>query len=485
MQKTKTEEMTKKRVLFIRTDFLGKSEFRHPLHFTPPLMLKSAENLLRSGGGYETRLIDCSVERASVDAVVREVVSFAPDAVVISFSTYNAQKAWDLASELKKRDNMVLTIAVGHGATSRYTEYLTKESPFDIVLRGEAGKEIVRTIHKLSDFKSPAESREYLRSRGETGETFAHKDLDEFLFPEYSSDELKKYQFIYPVRLNKRVVSGYILSSCGCVHSCIFCTQTVRKSYTKEIRCQPASRVVDEICRQKEIGANFIFFLDDNFSSSREHVISVCDEIISRGVDIAWSASARVDELDSSLLKRMAEAGCTLLLLSVESGLERIIKMLNKTEHSHEWAAKAKEVFAACRESGIGTCALFMVGCPTETRDDIAHSIELAHSLNPDFIKVHSFTPYPGTVFYERNRDKIQVELLDRMHHYLPPLINFSGMDMKLLRSSQRYFYRSFLSRPRYIIGHLRRYFLFYMNNPATAVKLFSSALRMMWPNGK
>jgi radical SAM superfamily enzyme YgiQ (UPF0313 family) len=193
--------------------------------------------------------------------------------------------------------------------------------------------------------------------------------------------------------------------------------------------------------------------------------LSICQEIINRKLKIHWVASTRIDELDYVLLKMMKKAGCILLLLSVESGVERIIRKLNKTSDPAGWIKKVKFVFSAARELGIETCALFMVGNPDETEEDIGQSIDLAKRLNPAFIKVHFFTPYPGTAIYNRIKDSVSVEELDLMHHYLPPVVNLSAMDMHKLKTTQRYFYKKFFLRPEYIVQHLIKYSSFYLFN--------------------
>ena len=469
----------RKKIFLIRPGFWNLDNFFHPIQADPPLDLKYAAGLLNKSGHSDVEILDCFNDRILEKDLVIKILEKSPLAVIISIAIFNHRRAWELARSLKIIDNRIIIIAAGHDPTVRTKAYSSYQSPFDIVLERQFEEGVVDVVNKLNKSTDMEEFKKIHNKQPIPPSPNKFSNLDNFFPLEYTPKDLKRYTFIYPVRLNKKIVCGYIMSSRGCTHNCIFCTQAVRKTYAKEMQFRTASSVADEIEQLINQGANLISFLDDNFSGSRSHVLSICQEITRRELKVPWVASARIDELDCALLEVMKKAGCILLLLSVESGVERIIKKLNKTQYPNGWVKKAEFIFAAAQKIGIETCALFMVGNPEETKEEIERSIILAKKLRPAFIKVHFFTPYPGTAIYETIKDSVPEEALDLMHHYFSPVVNLSAMDMARLKMAQGHFYKKFFFRPGYIIQHLIKYSLFYLYN-INVFKILSSFIYKM-----
>jgi radical SAM superfamily enzyme YgiQ (UPF0313 family) len=468
------------KIFFIQSDFLESKEFCHPIHFVPPMTLKYAESLLKQNSNYEIKVFDCSISSISINDLVSRTLNLKPEILIVSVPTFGYKKSWAFVRTIKNNNNQILTVGIGPDISLRKEAYLLGKDPFDVVFFGEAERSIASLAGSLKKFNSLEEIKKFYIGQEARNEIDICYDLDDLPFPRFSKDELKKYPLIYPLEIKKRVSCGYIISSRGCRHNCIFCTQNIRKSYDHKIRVRGGKNIVDEIQELQNKGINFIFFMDDNITSEKGHIVSICNEILERKVDIKWSASIRIDEADLSLLRIMKRAGCSLLLLSVESGSERIIKLLNKTKLPEVWLNKSREIFRVARDIHIATCALFIIGSPSETREEIDSSIRLARELKPDFIKVHFFTPYPGSPIYQQIKEKINEESLCTMHHYLPPVINLSCLDSKTLASMQAYFYRKFILRPNYIFQHLIKFSFFYLNNLSIFKLLTISLLKIL-----
>ena len=91
-----------------------------------------------------------------------------------------------------------------------------------------------------------------------------------------------------------------------------------------------------------------------------------------------------------------------MLGIGVESGCQRIIEDMDKTRKKRPWPELCRRVFGWARELGIGTNAYYVIGNPTETRQEIEQTIRLAQDLNSDSIQVHFYTPYPGSKAWEK-----------------------------------------------------------------------------------
>lgn len=442
-----------------------------PRHFSPPFTLKYAQSLLIEDKN-QVKLLDYLVSPEPLEILLNDVLCWPASLIIIDSSTYSKQAAFQLAHLIKKNSD-ILTVAIGQGPTSDYSDYSSVASPFDIVLSGETEQEIACLVKRLNEGEDIKELKRAHYDDPCRNETNIIRDLDILPFPKYSRAELQHYKFFYPVRLNKRLTWGHILSSRGCSSSCIFCSQVARETYGVKVRLRSAANVVDEIECLMSRGVNIVSFDDDNFSNSRKHAENVSKEIVRRNLDIKWIAHARADELTFPLMDSMKKAGCILLRLGVESGSERIIEILKKKRGSESWVETNRRIFHYARRIGIATNALLMIGNPTETENEIKETLQLAKALRPDLIQLHFFVPYPGSLVYEQFKAKINKEDLSESYHYCAPKINLSSVSSDRLQGLRTSFYQKFFFRPSFLAEHFCRYVFFYIRNVSAALKLF------------
>ena len=93
----------------------------------------------------------------------------------------------------------------------------------------------------------------------------------------------------------------------------------------------------------------------------------LCRRIVAAGGGLGLS-SLRADKADRELLDLLAAGGMKSLALAPEAGSERLRRVINKdlTE------AEITDAVLAVQEAGIPNLRLyFMIGLPTETREDV------------------------------------------------------------------------------------------------------------------
>ncbi len=436
---------------------------KHPRGHRFPYILKYMEALLREAH-YNVKCVDLLISPLQTKELLDLVKEWGPELIVVSSTARDHGFTLKLARAVKEL-NSPITICVGQDATARPAEYLFPGSSIDLVLRGDAEFELLEVIRKINNGHNIA----VLQKSYSEGKSLTIADLDALPFPRVTAHELQAYHHIYPVAINRHLVWGHILSSRGCPYPCMFCTEMIRETTGEKARFRSAANVVDEIEYLARQGANIIIFDDDNFTTSSAHVKNICEEMRRRNLNIPWVAHARVDNVGQDLLLQMKAAGCVLLRFGIESGSSRIIKILEKTANCFEWLPRAKDVFQVCKNIGISTSALFMIGSPTETKKEIEESIRFARELSPDMLQVSFFTYYPDTRASKRLKDREKDFDFSVMYHFsLPqPRLNPSEVDNDTLQRLQRRFYRKVLLDPRFFFRHVVKYGLFYLHNPA------------------
>jgi radical SAM superfamily enzyme YgiQ (UPF0313 family) len=450
----------------------------HPIGFRPPYTLKYIESLLINQSVCSVKFVDQRVADLSLREIITIIEGWLPEIIVLSVSTLDVEKSLEFCRLIRasKSSKGVIIMGVGQEISSNMEKYRSSNALFDIALGGEAEQEAVSIIKRFNENASfnrnaPLNSQEKF-----TNDMIELNNLDELPFPIYDSESLKRYYFVYPLKVNRRLNWGHVLTSRGCPHNCIFCSHIMRETYGKGFRVRSAGNVVDEIKGLLKLGANIITFDDDNFTTSEEHVKAICEEIKLRGLKVQWIAHARVDEVTLPLLRTMKEAGCILLRFGIESGSEKIIKALSKTNNSCSWHNKAVEAVSAAKSLGITVACLFIVGSPGESKKDLLESIKFAKDLSPDIIQVAYFTPFPGSAAYQLFSQQIEKDGMPTMYHYKRPLANFSSMSDDEFKKAQNTFYKKFLIRPSFIIKHCSDCLFFYLNN----LYIFGKYLRVL-----
>jgi anaerobic magnesium-protoporphyrin IX monomethyl ester cyclase len=454
-------------VLLLRVSSHVDKDVSHPQFFDPPYPLKYLQVGLARYREIKINLLDCWVRRMEDVETKDYIGKIRPDLIVVSASSFDVDVANEYVAAVKQHEKSTLVIGIGQGY---YLDGVRKKDfgkNYDAILLGEPEEEFFQLFEQIQgcDQSTPHWKENYRRLYAE-GRRFMVEDPDRLPFPNYTPEELRAYRSIFPVQVPKRVVWGYLIATRGCPHSCMFCSEVMRVSTGKRLRSRSAVSVADEMEHLARQGVNICSFQDDSFSTNRRFVQSLCEELVTRNSRMPWMARARVDELSYDLLVLMKRAGCVMLGLGVESGSERIIGKMKKQENPKSWLELCRQSFRWTKALGIGTNAYYVIGNPTETREEIEQTIRFALELNSDSIQVHFYTPYPGSAAWEEYQTQLAGCDPASMFHYGKPNFTLSFVPPEELVKIRSQFYRRYLFRPVFALNHFRRYGAFYLKNP-------------------
>jgi radical SAM superfamily enzyme YgiQ (UPF0313 family) len=450
-------------VMLVRVSSVVDKEVDHPQFYDPPYALKHIQADLMKYDDMKVDLLDCWIDPIPVSEMIEQIDRVNPELIVISSSSFDAQVASEVVGILKTRLKSPVIIGVGQSHYLNKDLEYADEDHYDAILLGEVEEEFFRLFDRICNEDNGW--REYYRSKYDNGERFVIEDPDSLAFPTYTPDELESYRSIFPVQVNKRVVWGYLIATRGCPHSCVFCSEVMRVSIGRKLRCRSAENVANEIEHQAKMGVNIISFQDDCFLARRSFVEELCNELIERKNKIPWMARVRVDEIDYEVLLLMKKAGCIMLGIGVESGSQRVIEQMEKQRTNKPWLKQCQQAFEWTRRLGIGTNAYYVIGNPTETEEEIKQTIKLAMQLKSDTIQVHYYTPYPGSKAWQSHKDTIAKYDPTLMFHYAKPLIAFAEVSVDQLVKLRSEFYRRYIMRPSFCLTHFSKHAGFYLHN--------------------
>ena len=111
----------------------------------------------------------------------------------------------------------------------------------------------------------------------------------------------------------------------------------------------------------------------------------------------------------------MKAAGCKRVKLGIESGNDRILKMMKKGTSRQEIRA----VVDLIKEVGIDLTIYILIGMPTETRAEMLETYSFVEELDPSYISLSVASPQYGTELFEMMREmNINFSKNDWLEHF-------------------------------------------------------------------
>ncbi len=191
-----------------------------------------------------------------------------------------------------------------------------------------------------------------------------------------------------------------IIAGRGCLYNCAFCKPGEDYLFGKRTRRRSVDNVIAEIRMLVERYhiASFMFH-DDCLTEDRAWVTAFTEKYIAEGFTMPFFCQTRADILvkHEDMVARMAKAGLRGYFIGFESGNDRILKFIRKgtTVEQNRQAARI------CRKYGISVWANYMMGLPTETKEEVMDTVRLMKEIDPDYYSPAFFTPHPGTDLYD------------------------------------------------------------------------------------
>jgi anaerobic magnesium-protoporphyrin IX monomethyl ester cyclase len=189
-----------------------------------------------------------------------------------------------------------------------------------------------------------------------------------------------------------------IIAGRGCTYNCNFCQPAERLIFGR-FRQRSVPNVIEELklLQEKYHFASFMFH-DDCLTNDQEWVTEFCEIYKREGFTQPFFCQSRADIIvrHEELVEQMADAGCRGYFIGFESGNDRVLRFLRKGT-TREVNLKAAQT---CRKYGISVWANYMLGLPTETKEEMMDTISMLKEIDPDYYSPAFYTPHPGSDLY-------------------------------------------------------------------------------------
>ncbi len=443
----------------------------------PPLGLGYIASALKENG-IEVEIIDAYNLGLSHDQVTALVVRQSPAFVGITVSTENYASVLRHVQSIKKALPEIIIILGGPHVHILHQEIITDEPLVDYCVRGEGEittVELVKAVEGKKDISGI--SGITFRKNGKTIVTAPRpfiEDLDRISFP--ARELMPNHIYRGTMDTGGGQPFNAIIATRGCPFACGFCS--VYAMWGNQRR-----RSVENVLSEMELlkdkyGIKYLRFPDDLLVLDNKWAIALCQGMIKRGLHhIKWDCNGRVGVMSDELLHWMKKAGCHCIYYGIEFGSQRLLEFCRKgfkLDQVHDTVNRTKK-------AGMRVYGLFMIGYPTETRETILDTINLAKKLPLDYATFQVTVPFPGTPLYDYCREKKLLKSSDWSEYVMDvfgepvrSVIKLDNLDDRELIALYHRAFREFNLRPSYMLKMMKMH-------PQLVLKQGPKVLAKMW----
>ncbi len=401
----------------------------------PPLGLLQLATISKQTGHDVTVIDEQTEEYITPEKYVQIIKNGNFELIGFSVNTLNYNYFLKLSEHIKSKLNC--TIVAGGVHITALREQALNEN-VDYLFIGEAEESFV-------GFLSAFTNRDYLKLHSLPGIIFRTdkknivnngrviiKDIDTLPFAERDLLDFTKSKTTLPNGL--KVLSTGISASRGCPFKCVFCSEQILTG--NNYRSHSPEYVVAEMNYVHEkYGIKHINFYDSTFNINRDNVLKICDLILQSGIDFTFSIGARANLLDYEMLKYLKKAGLVRLALAIESGNNKILKLIKKNQTTED-LIKGYEMAARL---GIPTEGMAIMGNPGDNLKTMFQTANFIRQIKTiDISTLGIAIPYPGTELYtmaKNNKHGLTLlsENWDQYHIYGSGVMEVNGYSPRQL----------------------------------------------------
>lgn len=418
-------------------------------HIQPSLGLGCLAQAIRDKS--EVRILDCIKENVNLNRFSSVIREYRPDVVGFQCYTFDLSFIKNASRIAKDLDSSIITITGGPHPSALPNETLGYFGEnMDFAFRGECERSLPILLDYLDgksvDFSSiPGliwRDNDAIRAN----ECYFEEDLDNIAFPAWDLIHPENYPESQHGAFYRKFPIAPIMITRGCPYQCTFCAGKLVSG--TRFRKRSIRNVLSEInLLYNDYGIREFDITDDNFTLDLNYAKSLLKELIALNLDISMATpnGVRLDALDEELLVLMKKSGFYLISLGIESGSNRILKLMKK----NFTVEKIKEKVRFIRQYGFDIAGFFILGFPGETKEDILNTIKL--SLELDLIRANYFTylPFPGTESYNKLKESGELKQVDwNRFYFMNAAYTPPGMNRKQLKQMQRIAFYKFFLRP-------------------------------------
>ena len=173
-----------------------------------------------------------------------------------------------------------------------------------------------------------------------------------------------------------------IRTSISCPFSCSFCGFP---QHAGEYQLANLEAIESELNRLDSTGkVKVIYIIDDTLNVPKKRFKDFLKLILKNKYSFQWHSHFRCQYADPEIIKMMSDAGCTGVMLGLESGNKQILENMNKNASIESYY----NGISLLKENGILALGNFFIGFPGETEETVHDTVEFIKTADLDYYRV-------------------------------------------------------------------------------------------------
>lgn len=322
------------------------------------------------------------------------------DAEFLCCSAYTDNFRWmlEVAAGVKAVHPGCVTVFGGVHVTS-VPEACLEYPCIDVLVRGEAEEALLEVVERTSfsggGFEVPTDVPNVWMNTP-TGPV--RNQLRPYI-ADLDAVPMRDFQLFYdkvPVMEENYLCMG----SRGCPYACSYCSvEMYHRNYAaigdkQRYRRRSVEATIAELAIIKARGVvKTVSFMDDVFTVDRRWLDPFLERYQAE-IGLPFWCYTYPSGLDDDLVRRLADAGCWMMTMGVQSGSKAVRREAMNRRESDE---KVLSTAASIRKHGILLSVDKIIGAPGEGAADRKKDLELFRTIRPDRILTFPLTYFPGT----------------------------------------------------------------------------------------
>lgn len=289
------------------------------------------------------------------------------DAVAIPVETYSARRAYQIASEYRRRG---VPVILGGFHPSLMPDEAQRYG--DAIVIGEAEGVWAELV---DDLRHGTLKARYASTRGELGQI----RVDRRLF---------RGKHYLPI--------GLVETGRGCRFPCEFCA--IQTFFERTYRRRPVEDVIAELSLLRHEKKLF-FFVDDNFAGDMKAGRVLLPELAK--LNLRWITQLSINAAhDEEFVALLARGGCRGVLIGFESLDAANLRIMKKGFNLMKGGYAA--ALDNLRRHGIAVYGTFVFGYENDDENSFDHAVDFALQEDMYIAAFNHLTPFPATPLYDR-----------------------------------------------------------------------------------
>lgn len=284
-----------------------------------------------------------------VDSEIENLIS-SNDIMCLGLSVMTGQQI-SSAVRLAKKFHEKVTIVWGGVHPTICPESVINESYVDYIIRGDGEEAFLKLLEGLDAGEKLTNdySVHYLNCLNKSVIDFGEEEIAKKYFIKRDG-----FQKAFPIETSR-----------GCPYKCAFCHNSIFGHSYRTVDTELVTRNIRQLYDKYDIDG--VIFQEDNFFLKIQRVKEILHIFLN--YNIGWKANSRLSHFeklldDKEIMKLIVDSHCHVLQFGIESGSNRILKMIHKGITVEDVIRVNKKL----SKYDINIRYNFIIGFPTESR---------------------------------------------------------------------------------------------------------------------